>query len=245
MTDATDDHAAGTGDLDPYADADGRLNDLFASEVGAEIDALLADPGLWESPSADLGDRIVASITDAVHDEAEVALESPEAASVDTAGHDAEVIPLGRRRTWSTMLFGAAAAFAIVLGGVVVFSALSDSPPQEAFSADLVPTGLVPDVSGEVSVTEMQSGLEIELDAPTLPRRAGGLFYEGWLLLADDRLVPIGTFHEGANVTLWAGIELDEVVRMTITLEEAVPGMSPDQASSGEVVLKVDFPPER
>ncbi len=140
------------------------------------------------------------------------------------------------------MLLGAAAAFVVLLGGVVVFSALSDSPPQEAFSADLVPTGLVPDVEGSVAVTEMQSGLEIELDAPSLPRRAGGQFYEGWLRTIDDRLVPIGTFHEGDNVTLWAGIELDEVASMTITLEEAVAGDSPAQASSGQVVLKVDFP---
>ena len=46
----------------------------------------------------------------------------------------------------------------------------------------------------------------------------------------------------GVPLTLWAGIELDQVVRMTITLEEAVPGMSPEQASSGQVVLRVDFP---
>ena len=84
--------------------------------------------------------------------------------------------------------------------------------------------------------------MRVELDAPSLPRRSQGSFYEGWLRLADDRLVPIGTFQQGDGVTLWAGTELDGVVEMTITMEEAIVEGAPERASSGQVVLKVDFP---
>ncbi|MEM1334877.1 MAG: anti-sigma factor, partial [Actinomycetota bacterium] len=138
-------------------------------------------------------------------------------------------------------LLGAAAAILLLAGGVVAFRAAGAPPAQVAASAELVPTGLVPDLEGSIEVTPVRSGLRVDLDAPTLPRRDGGRYYEGWLQLDDGFLVPIGTFHEGADVTLWAGIELDRVVGMTITLERAAVGSSPDQASSGEVVLKADI----
>lgn len=237
---ANDDTIPPVGD-DPYADGDGRLNSLFADEVGDDIAELLGDPTMWESPSAGLIDdvleRVVVESGDAVdadqHDPAD-------------GGSDPEplapVVELSRWRQVRAGLVGAAAAIVLLGGAVVLFSTTGAPPAETAFAGELVPTGLIPDVDGEVEVTPVQSGLQIDLDAPALPRRDGGEFYEGWLKLDDDRLVPIGTFHEGGDVTLWAGIELERVVAMTITLEEAVLGSSANQASSGQVVLKVDFP---
>ena len=49
------------------------------------------------------------------------------------------------------------------------------------------------------------SGWRIELDATGLPRLDNGRFYQAWLRNAAGVLVPIGTFNEGQNVTLWAG----------------------------------------
>lgn len=236
---ANDDTIPPVGE-DPYTDDDGRLNELFASEVGDDIADLLADPTMWAEPSADLIDDVIAaeSATDD-HD-------APGASDLDGADNAdvsiAPVVPLTRWRQFRAGLLGAAAAIVLLAGAVVLFSTTGAPPAETAFAGELVPTGLIPDVEGEVDVIPVQSGLRIELDAPSLPRRDGGEFYEGWLRLDDDRLVPVGTFHEGGDVTLWAGIELDRVVAMTITLESAVPGSSAEQASSGDVVLKVDFP---
>ena len=46
-------------------------------------------------------------------------------------------------------------------------------------------------------------------------------------------MVPIGTFNEGDDVTLWAGVPPSSFPTLTITREVA----DGDQASSGEVVL--------
>ena len=66
-----------------------------------------------------------------------------------------------------------------------------------------------------------QSGLRIELNATGLPRRDGFLFYQAWLRNAAGVLIPIGTFHDGDHVTLWAGVSLAEFPTLTITEEQA------------------------
>ena len=118
---------------------------------------------------------------------------------------------------------------------------MGGSPGNEVFAAELVPTGLVPDVEGSIEVTSFSSGLRIDLDAPSLPRRDDDLFYEAWLRTAEGRLIPVGTFHAGDGVVLWAGIERDRIVAFAITLERAALPDGADQASSGDVVLKVDI----
>ena len=46
-------------------------------------------------------------------------------------------------------------------------------------------------------------------------------------------LVPIGTFNEGREVTLWAGVSPNDFTTLTVTREQA----DGDQACSGEKVL--------
>ena len=46
-------------------------------------------------------------------------------------------------------------------------------------------------------------------------------------------IVPIGTFNEGREVTLWAGVSPNDFRTLTVTREQA----DGDQASSGEKVL--------
>ena len=82
-------------------------------------------------------------------------------------------------------------------------------------------------------MVQEQSGLRIELDATGLPRRDNGLFYQAWLRNEAGDLVPIGTFHDGDDVTLWAGVAAEDFPTLTVT-EEAADG---DQASSGVRVL--------
>ena len=100
-------------------------------------------------------------------------------------------------------------------------------------SVELAATEVLPDASGSASLERTDSGWRIELDATGLPRRDGGRFYEAWLRNADGVLVSIGTFNEGADVVLWAGVQPSEFSTMTVTEEEA----NGDPASSGIRVL--------
>ena len=76
-----------------------------------------------------------------------------------------------------------------------------------------------------------------------LQRREYTLKAEGWVRTVDGTLFPVGTFHDGDDVTLWAGVELDRIELFTITLETAAGPNDPAQGSSGEVVLKAAITP--
>jgi len=129
------------------------------------------------------------------------------------------------------VLIGAAATAALAVAvGVGVFGSATS---RERFHAALAPTDLVPDARGEATLTKTSSGWRIELDATGLPRLEGGRFYEAWLRNAAGVLVPIGTFNEGRDVTLWAGVSPKSFTMLTVTREQA----DGDQTSSGEKVL--------
>ena len=129
------------------------------------------------------------------------------------------------------ILIGAAATAVLVVAvGLSMFSA--DASP-ERFRAALGPTSLVPDASGEATLTKTSSGWRIELDATGLPRLENGRYYQAWLRNAVGVTVPIGTFNEGQAVILWAGVPPTDFTTLTVTREQA----DGDQASSGETVL--------
>jgi hypothetical protein len=201
--------------------------------LDADIAALLADSSTWAEPPPELGDRVVA----AVRSESTLGASDPVSSTVSLVG--------AGRPTWiRPALFGAAAAIIFLFGGIVVLSALGSADTgSDTFSAELTSTGLLPDVAGDIEVTSFDSGLRIDVEAPGLPRRDNGKFYEGWVRTADGDLFPVGTFHDGSNVTLWAGVELDRIELFTITLEEAAGGDDPGQGSSGEVVLRTEIQP--
>jgi Anti-sigma-K factor rskA len=130
------------------------------------------------------------------------------------------------------VLVGASAtavAAAFVIGLVVFGSATS----AQRFHAALAATELAPGAGGEATLTKTGSGWRIEFDAAGLPRLAGGRFYEAWLRSDAGVLVPVGTFNEGRQVTLWAGVSPKAFPTLTVTREQA----DGDQASSGEKVL--------
>jgi hypothetical protein len=132
----------------------------------------------------------------------------------------------------------AGAAVTAVLAVAVGAAVLRSSPSGERFQAALEQTGLVPGATGEATLTKTSSGWRIELGAAGLPRLEGGRFYEAWLRNNTGVLVPVGTFNDGRDVTLWAGVSPKSFTTLTITRERA----DGDQASSGEKVLvgKVD-----
>jgi Anti-sigma-K factor rskA len=123
----------------------------------------------------------------------------------------------------------AAAAAAVVIG----LSVFDSGTSAEQFHAALAPTDLVPAASGQATLTKTTSGWQIELDAAGLPRLDDGRFYAAWLRNDAGVLVPIGTFNEGEDVVLWAGVSPEEFSTLTVTRERA----DNEQASSGERVL--------
>ena len=134
----------------------------------------------------------------------------------------------GHRAGLTLALLGTAAA--AVLAFMLVVAPNRDSQSVEF---GLNGTGLVAGAQGTAEVTREESGLRIELNATGLPRRDNGLFYQAWLRNNAGQLIPIGTFHDGNNVVLWAGVSLDDYPTLTITEEEA----NNDHASSGQRVL--------
>lgn len=129
------------------------------------------------------------------------------------------------------LVLGASAAAAVAVAVIAVV--LSSGSPSQQFRAALAPTALSPGASGEATLTKTSSGWRIELDARGLPRLDGGRFYEAWLRNESGVLVPIGTFNEGTNVTLWAGVAPTKFKTLTITRERN----DGNQASSGQKVL--------
>ena len=137
----------------------------------------------------------------------------------------------GRAPRRVVVLAGAAAAAAAAVA--IGLSVFDSGTSAERFHAALGPTGLVPAASGEATLTKTTSGWRIELDATGLPRLDDGGFYAAWLRNGAGVLVPIGTFNEPRNVTLWAGVSPKEFSTITVTRERA----DNNQASSGERVL--------
>lgn len=137
-------------------------------------------------------------------------------------------------RGWTPGRLALAGAAAVAVVAVAIGIVVSRSGTSaERFHAALGPTALAPQAGGNATLTKTTSGWRIELNATGLPRLDNGRFYEAWLKNAAGVLVPIGTFNEGSNVTLWAGVKPTEFSTISVTRERA----DGDQTSSGEKVL--------
>lgn len=216
----------------------GSIDDMEARADLDELRALLADPGLWDEPAPTLEDAVVNAVTKAAGTSAArtiAPLPPAETATTIRASEPAApVISIDRhRRRWirSSMLLGAAAAAVVAVVAAMVVT--GDKNDAETFSMTLAPTEALPAASGAATLTRTDSGWRIELDATGLPRLDEGDFYQAWLRNDDGTLVPVGTFNEGADVVLWAGVSPALYPTLTITRESD----DNDQASSGDRVL--------
>jgi anti-sigma-K factor RskA len=191
---------------------DNEENDLLEPDILA----LLRDTSLWQEPSAELENRVVAGIAD----ERRV------------------VVPIGRaQRAWPGRL--AAAAIGAAAAAAVVLIAVPRNEGQQAdASVAIAGTQLAPGISGTAGITSETSGVRIQFSVKGLPRRDGGDFYEGWLKnCAGTELVPIGTYHELDNATGWAGVSIKDFPLLTVTREHVAAPKDAAQGSSGEVVV--------
>lgn len=169
------------------------------------LDDVLADPAVWAEPPPYLQEAVVAAV--------------------------AEEAGAGKRRRLRLAVVGIAAAVLLAVGVTVGVYVNRDQPVE--FAATLSGTELSPDASGNVTLTKTASGWDIRLHATGLPRREDGEYYQAWLKNDAGLLVPIGSFNDGRDVTLWSGVGPADFPTLTITQEVA----DGDQASSGLVVL--------
>jgi Anti-sigma-K factor rskA, C-terminal len=131
------------------------------------------------------------------------------------------------------LALGGIAVAAVAAAAVAVAVVVSSGSHGTRFQAALGPTPLASGASGEATLTRTPSGWRINLHATGLPRLEGDRFYEAWLRSSTGVLVPVGTFNEGENVTLWAGVSPASYKVLTVTRERA----DGNQASSGQKVL--------
>jgi len=136
-------------------------------------------------------------------------------------------------RTPRRLALGGVAAAAVAAAAIVAVVVVGSGSHGTRFQAALGSTPLAPGASGEATLTRTTSGWRVHLDATGLPRLAGDRFYEAWLRSSDGGLVPIGTFNEARDVTLWAGVSPASYKVLTVTRERA----DGNQASWGEKVL--------
>jgi hypothetical protein len=198
--------------------ADGSLADdrvpALEAEVAAspELERLLAE----QRRAVDLARNAAAQV------------EAPASLRAAIAAHERP------QRSSSRGLFvvGAAATAAAVVVAVCIALFGSGTSPDR-FQVALAGTELAPSAHGDATLTKTNSGWNIDFYAEGLPRLDDGRFYEAWLKSADGNLVPIGTFNEGEDVMLWAGVSPRDFPTLTVTREQA----DGDQSSSGEKVL--------
>jgi hypothetical protein len=209
------------GDLDAGVDPAER------SELDA-VRAVLNDPAVWVEPHPDLQERIVAAIAAAgnaqrVQPSNDLART---ATPVDTAG-----VTHRRSRLIRFTILGVAAAVVLAVGLAI---GLNDNGSRSVeYAASLSGTKLAPGASGQVTLTQTTSGWKIRLHATGLPRLDNGTYYEAWLKSSGGVLVPIGTFNQAEDVTLWAGVPPSSYPTLTVTRQRA----NGDQSSSGQVAL--------
>ncbi|HYJ70789.1 MAG TPA: anti-sigma factor [Nocardioidaceae bacterium] len=190
--------------------------------------AVLADPAVWAEPPPDLQERIVGAIASAGEGRPDTAPDLEPSGS--TADRD-NVVQLRTRWTRYAIL-GAAAAVLVAVGFAIGLTNQGSEPVE--YAASLRGTDLAPDASGQVTLTQTDGGWEIHLQAEGLPRRDDRGYYEAWLKNDAGILVPIGTFNQPDDVTLWAGVPPSSYPTLTVTRQLA----NGNPASSGQVVLE-------
>jgi hypothetical protein len=214
-----------TPDDDRISYLSGEPVDALTPRERAELDelrTLLESPATWEEPDAGLEDLVVSA----------VAAEARRAAASEPAPKKPPIWARWRPRR-PALAFGglATAAAAIAVALVIALGGNSAQPIQ--FAMVVSGTSLAPGAHGNATLTKTESGWRIELKATGLPHLANGRYYQAWLKNPAGVLVPVGTFNDAQDVTLWSGAPVTQFRAFSVT-EQLANG---NPVSSGRRVL--------
>ena len=207
----------------------GEPVDALTPRERAELDelrTLLDSPATWEEPDPGLEDLVVSAI----------AAEAQRATAAEPAPQKTKKAPIWTR--WRprrpAIAFGgfATAAAAIAVALVIALGSGGGTQPLQ-FAMVVSGTSLAPDAHGNATLTKTESGWRIELKATGLPHLANGRYYQAWLKNPAGILVPVGTFNDAENVTLWSGAPVTQFRAFSVT-EQLANG---NPVSSGRRVL--------
>jgi Anti-sigma-K factor rskA len=221
-----------TPDDDRISYLSGEPVDALTPQERAELDelrTLLESPATWEEPPAGLEDLVVSAVAE----------EAQRATAVDAAPEKPKKKPK-TQSIWSrwrprrpAVAFGGAATAAAAIAVALVIALGSNGAKPLEFAMVVSGTSLAPDAHGTATLTKTESGWRIELKATGLPHLANGRYYQAWLKNPAGILVPVGTFNDAKNVTLWSGAPVTQFRAFSVT-EQLANG---DPASSGRRVL--------
>jgi Anti-sigma-K factor rskA len=226
----------------------------LTAEERAELDELrnlLVDETAWIEPPPELEHRVVAAIADEAARARRAAVQ-PEPAPAATQAprpRPAPPRPVRKRPRFHLGLIlqrpmYAAAAIACVVGIAAIVAVVANSGSDNGsvngsvkqplrFAMVVSGTSLAPGAHGSATLTKTSSGWRIDLRATGLPPLNNGRYYQAWLKNSAGILVPIGTFNDAVNVTLWSGAPVTEFRTLTVTRQLA----NGNPASSGQRVL--------
>jgi hypothetical protein len=211
---------------------------LSANEA-AELDVLRAELGaaaVWDEPPAGLEDQVVLAVTQAAVAARAPAVTAPADSGAQRGPSHAwwsrlrARLPLRRPALALSLSLSVAAAAAVA---IVLVTRAGSGPAELQFAMVVQGTPLAPGAHGSATLTKKTSGWEIKLNATGLPRREGRQFYQAWLKNAAGVLVPVGTFNDARNVTLWSGVPVTKFRSLSVTQQVA----NGNPKSSGRPVL--------
>jgi hypothetical protein len=189
------------------------------AELG-ELRELLHARATWAEPDPTLEDRVVAAIGEEVR--------------ARPARAPARRPAFWPRRVLRRPAFVLAGAVAALVAVVVVDGAVSsNAPAPQHFAMVVSGTALAPGAHGSATLTKTSSGWRIQLSVSGLRHLAGDVYYQAWVKNAAGILVPVGTFNDARQVTLWSGVPITQYRTLTVTKQLA----NGDPASSGRRVL--------
>jgi DNA-directed RNA polymerase specialized sigma24 family protein len=206
-----------------------------ADEAADTVDRLLADPGGWCEPPADLGERVVAAVISEAHlDPAEIYTSSDLLAAQEAASRHGGGV--------RSLIVGAVGALIFLLLGIFVLSALGGSDDTDATTIELRPTGRLVDAQGSIDVADTAAGLVITVDAVTLGDQPPGSLYAAWVVLDDGTVVSAGTFRNGVDVQLVAAVGPGDGEQFVIALAVATTNGSGAGFDDADVILRAPLP---
>ena len=162
--------------------------------VRADLDAgreALVDSVIWEEPSPELENQVVALIS----------------GNRTVAG-----VSRGRSARW----LGPVAAVAAVIVAVALFAVVRSPSPDWVVA--MPGTGLAPQASSTVSGWNTDAGTRMLLSVDGLEDAPEGYVYEFWLSRGPVH-ISAGTFTAPGDIELWSGVTRADFPRLWVTLE--------------------------